>query len=163
MSDEQVSELHATTHGDWWILAAACALLIYDRDMHQPNPFFWRGAALPNGYRWERTHNNAPAGSLTIAGQDGVVTMQAIAASPDDMPYWSELVRLLVRLTVNARALRRASVGLTVDALIEEYDRAKAAGAPVTLRQLADDAGISYAYLRKRKSQKDAAKRAENE
>jgi len=56
----------------------------------------------------------------------------------------------------NARTLRRRSIGPTVDAVIEEYNRRKAAGSSTTLRQLANDAGMSYSYVRKRKSLKGA-------
>jgi len=163
---DHIDQMFTPIDLDWWIVAAACSAILHDRELRDgAPPFSWLSEAIPNGYRWERTIDGNPAGTITITGQKNgrtLVHMQPGASGADTL-YWNSLQTVLSRFGKSARNVRRHSIGPTVDALIEEYNRAQAAGEHVTLRQLAKDADISYSYVRKRKSLKETKQKGNKE
>jgi hypothetical protein len=96
---------------------------------------------------------SAIEGSVSIRGAENK-TIIIVRTDPTYRAAWENVQTKLKQMARSARDFRRESIGPTVDSIIAAFDRAKAAGESVTLRQLAEDAGMSYAYLRKRRSEK---------
>ena len=152
--------------GDWWWIAAYMEELLLNTNEYQaPNVHWMRqygraGVILEGEYDVEPPllHVNTRRYDIRLTcrinGQERVTTINT-AASPPFNGYWTPILDRVSRHVQTARQIRRDSVGTTVDMLIAEYERAKVAGQSVTLKQLAEETGISYDYLRKIKSKKE--------
>jgi hypothetical protein len=154
-----------TVQGDWWWIAAIIKHAIYRRDFPQ-GITIWGTHTTRSGITIEGHYGSDPKVwdvrlECRITGQQGK-TQITISEQAPYQGYWQPILDEVQALGRNAREIRRASIGVTVDAIIEEYRRAKAAGEQVTLKRLAEEAGISYKYVRKRKSEKEIAGRTGN-
>jgi nucleotide-binding universal stress UspA family protein len=165
--------------GDWWVIAAqieklvSVVLLAYHRGL-VPSPaiIYPKAEILPHNtayagtiYAIDRTSNEplAELGEYWVSiGRESTAIVRILPAQDEYIDLWKDVLAAVRVMGAHGRRLRRRSIGPTVDAVIGEFERAKAAGEQMTLKQLAEDAGISYKYVRKRKSMKENARRAGN-
>jgi hypothetical protein len=165
---QAMSKSDLSLPGDWWWIAAYMEELLFDTKEYQATNVHWMRRYGRAGVILEGDYDTEPpllqANTLRydirlicrINGQEGATTINTTAWPPFH-GYWTPILDRVSRYTQTARQIRRYSVGTTADMLIEEFNRAKAAGHSVTLRQLAEETGISYDYLRKLKSKKERA------
>jgi hypothetical protein len=154
-----------TVQGDWWWIAAIIQRAI-DRTPDPEGITGWGRATTRAGTIIEGHYDSEPMVwdirlECRITGQQGKTRIEVIEW-PQFQGYWQPILDEVRTLEISARETRRAAVGVTADAIAEEYERAKAAGENVTLKQLAEEVGLSYNYVRKRKSKKTTAKQAGN-
>jgi hypothetical protein len=153
--------LHATIPGEWYWLAGIFNVVTEQLD----NTKVLIGGPVAYGAAWE-VYENAPGG---LGGQVGTISflcdiqasdtaVSITIGSPTHVDYWRDVVDQLVRAGRFAHSLRRKATEPTIQELLNEYQQALDAGRRVSLRDLASRAGISYDYLRKRKSQIDRTK-----
>jgi hypothetical protein len=154
MSDK--ADIRLTLPGDWWHLAAAFGAI---STIPAPHPDRLDGVMTDAGYTFTAYHDAAGhnLGAITFAGRQGTTTIQVRVSWPRYDPYWREIIERLRGFSRDTRALRRAAAGATPDVLIERYYRSRAAGGKVTLKQLAETAGISPNYLYQKKMEYDRA------
>jgi hypothetical protein len=97
-------------------------------------------------------------GTITITG-DKERTRIHIVAAANARDYWQEIVAILQRSTRLADRYKRTMVGLTIDQALDEYYRLLDSGIKRSLKEIASEVGVSYAYLRKRKVAYDQKRR----
>jgi hypothetical protein len=142
--NKQPSIIRRTFTGDWWYFAGALKALLTSQGF-TPNDGPQRdGRVLYAGGDW--THDQ-----VTITGKDSKTTMVVEIYAPERAESWRKIVLLLEEMAIHARFMRQQVIGTTPQELIETYYRSRAAGGKVTLKQLAQQAGISYSYLTKAK------------
>jgi hypothetical protein len=161
-----MSKSELSLPGDWWWIAAYMEELLLDTKAYKALNVHWMrqygraGVTLEGEYDVEPAllKGNTPRYDIRLTcrihGQEGITTISTTARPPFN-GYWTPILDRVSRYTQTARHIRRDSVGTTADLLIEEFNRAKDAGQSVTLKQLAEETGISYDYLRKLKSKKE--------
>lgn len=153
MSKQPPNDIPVTVQGDWWWYAA-----FFNTQFYRPRADVQLGRRSQSSgsiaYGWSFpvvTEHGDPVGSITFSGTEGSTTIRAVSAAPEHVSYWNEVIGLLKAFASSAHDVRHASVGPTVDEVIKAYYREKAAGHRVSLKQLAEYAGVSYAYVRKKK------------
>lgn len=152
---------------DWWILVgAAQAILSHDEQRDKQRCADDRTPRAPN-------YNSGPdADGFHISFYDPQqfgrrlgelrFTRGATAAivrgevAPEVYSYCADLVETLDRIAGLGHNVRRWYEP-NADEVIERYYRSRAAGARTTLRQLAEDTGLSYEALKKHKQRYDRA------
>ena len=149
----------------WWWVAAHIQNIIYNSNK-PPRLSGWGSITTRSGITFEGHYESPPIVLdirliCTIAGEGNQTQITTIEHAPF-IGYWKPVLASVANLEQAARKIRRDSIGATADAIIEEYKRAKNANESVSLRQLADEAGISYEYLRKRKSIKERQDQGEH-
>jgi hypothetical protein len=158
MSDREKVTIDTTIVVEWWYVVAALDMLIEDRHKDEI-PIRWDRNDLPNGCRRERFIDGAPAGSITLTRHPDKPLLTTLAIRVGgDAPYWRALVKRLQGFGNEARE-RRREVMPTADDVIQRYYRIRAQGGKVTLRQLAEETGFNYSYLRDVKVTYDKAGR----
>ncbi len=150
------ADVHFTIWGDRWWYAGALVGLYHASGK--------RLMAIPAGENFsisKRTDQpyepSQPLGDITLVGSEGYTDVYITLAAPEAEHIWrEEIIPFLRNMAAIARQGRRETIGTTPDELIEYYYRSRAAGGKVTLKQLAEDAGMGYGVLRKRKMEYDA-------
>lgn len=156
MSNEIVKEINGTLPGDWWTLAAAftqlAAYLPYEE--YKPRP-----VSGPDHGGFHATVYGGPIaggllGRIQFSGSDGQTLIVITPATPASVPYWEYTIERLQMFNDLARQLRRDTEPTAYE-LVERFYRARAAGAKVTLKQLAQQYRMNYSYLRAVKAEYD--------
>jgi hypothetical protein len=160
MSEPTVIE--ETIPGDWWYLAAAFGAIHKIPAPHPSrNP---DGMMTYSGYTITVLHKDIGynLGSITFSGKQGMTTIHVRVSWPEYASYWREIIERLKGFAFDARNIRRDAIAPTIDRVIELYYQIRAAGGKITLKELAEQEGVKYSYMRKRKVAYDKAKRADD-
>lgn len=179
MSEKRpTDEIHAEIAADWWVLAGALeAELLHEwaelaEHMEGSEPLLplprLYGKLLRQGYTVD-IYGALPARPLTtiVFEPQPQGTRIHILAFRQQRRYWERKVEFLAILHERTQAIHQLATP-DYDTAIERFYRMRAQHSRVTLRQIAEDAGLSYAALRKRKMAYDrrggygAGKRAEH-
>jgi hypothetical protein len=145
---------------DWWILAAAFRVLI--DQAFSPMKIDVDEEPLENGIEFE-VYSHTDKGEYIEVALFGVLALTANPKpgrstlalrtepiSKDDLRHWLNLISQLRAFASQAHHYHRMT-SPSINKVLDAYYRLKKAGEKVTLKQLAAQANISYAYLRKSK------------
>ncbi len=137
--------------GDWWLFGGmVIAFLNYQgiRWRHRPLE-----AHQPIGVRVLAGSPLAPIATIEIIGNTGTSRL-VITPESGHEDGMNRLANLLYETAIQGEDMRRAWTP-TLDEVIERFYRSRSQGSRVTLRQLAQETGISYSTLTKRKMEYD--------
>lgn len=158
MSDKELTiEIRRHLPGEWWYFAGQLRAAL-NRKRGDPDWEWYNQPTSPTGciiHIGPRLARRRIA-SVIFVGK-GESTTLVVHTIPSNLPHVQPLIDDLEATAREAREARRDSIGETPDELIEEYYRRRAAGSKVTLKQLAEQAGMSYSWLRQRKMEYDRA------
>jgi hypothetical protein len=149
-----------TYHGDWWWIAAHITVLLNTtqraREEQNLARLRWEQDTQPGQMTFKgSTDQGEQVLSLAVSGSEGKTTIQFSDAEPV-IGFWQPIIIQVRTVAEQAHKVRRL-VAPTTDEVIERYYRARAAGGKVTLKQLAQQYGFNYSYLRAVKSEYDKA------
>jgi hypothetical protein len=138
--------------GEWWYLAGAL-MAEFDRDGVRYYTYPRQQAVSINVYIGPVRVPSRPTATITLRA---VPAGTAVGHSFDgENVYWKAKYLHLKAIAQNALSVHKM-VEPTYDELVERYYRSRSQhGRRVTLRQIAEEAGVSYASLRKRKMEYD--------
>lgn len=152
---------------DWWMLVgAAQAFLFHDGRRDKQRCADDRTPRAPNynsgpdeaGFHisfYDPQRSGRFLGELRFT-RGATATIVRGGVAPEVYDYCVGLVEALELLASGGHNFRRW-LEPNADEVIERYYRSRAAGARTTLRQLAEDTGFSYGYLRSVKAAYDKA------
>jgi hypothetical protein len=155
MSEPYIIHRASLPISDWWWIAAAAAIQARRR---APQGVTWRDDFTDDGYRIDGYTESQDFAVLSIIfakqGNGTRITMF-------ELPAWAGFWRPIFEEEVNPLELRAHDIRRTAEPsaeeVIERYYRSRAQGSRITLRQLAEETGFSYSYLRTVKAAYDAA------
>lgn len=97
------------------------------------------------------------AADITITGQDGTTRILIQQEGNAHAEQIDSIVREIKSTALWSREYLRDSQKVSAEWVIGHYYRSKARGSKPTLKQLADEYGLSHAYLRQAKRKYDQA------
>ena len=164
MSEPKVIE--GTIAADWWVLAGAFQALLYHdeyRDQDEgraPVVPSYTSAPDQGGYSFTLTDPSPHVigrviGRVQFIRNDGATTIRMLIA-PEIHAYCWRLYQTLDLMIGGARDFRRLFEP-SAEQVIERYYHSRAQGTRITLKQLAEQTGFSYSYLRTVKAAYDKA------
>lgn len=143
--------------GEWWHLAGTL-MADLDRDRAQGMAVRYYAYAQTKG-----VSISAYIGPVRVPSRPtAIITLRAVAAgtavaygTSGDDAYWEAKYTHLKAVAQNALSVHKL-VEPSYDELVERFYRSRSQGGRrLTLRQIAEEAGVSYASLRKRKMEYD--------
>lgn len=154
----ELKTIEGTIAADWYVLAGAAQALLH-RDRNDGAPRYTSGAAsAQGGYQFNLSdpqRSGQHVGVLWFSTDPGATTVR-FKVAPEVYNWCVGLQRFLDLMAGGAETIRQ-SVQPTADAVIRRYYMTKTRGGRITLRQLAEETGYSYAYLQKAKQRYDRA------
>jgi hypothetical protein len=140
MSDEQTGDINIPAlPGEWFVFAA------YIQDVLRRTMGSGRLAVVTSVPA--RSHISSDLGTVNIVGEGNTTTLRIHPWRDDTAPEWGGIAGQIRRFANDMQAIRRVGKP-TADEVIERYYRSRAARRRVTLRQLAEETGYNYSYLR---------------
>jgi hypothetical protein len=155
VSDQTVIE--ETIIAEWWLLNATLTALY--RYPHPSPTGFSNTISGRAGLHTESkvSKDGMEIGSISLT-ETGLSTRIRISTTPVFEPYWHEILANLRTAAETALRIRYFAGTDPIDAAIRLYYERREKGEKITLRQIAEQTGLSYNYLRKRKSFYDKQK-----
>jgi hypothetical protein len=148
----QTEPIERALEGDWWYFAGlALAILAAARARYRVGP---AGAGREGVVITIGAPFTSEAAIRITRAND--TTALAIIYDPAHTVQMQQIALLLHETSLQAEDVRRTWAPSGED-VIERYYRARAAGGRATLRQIAQDTGFSYGYLRSVKAAYDKA------
>jgi hypothetical protein len=156
MSEEWVELHNEVLPGEWWWLSVVFMAMWQHRNPCPKYPHNFTTHA--DG--WEGTpameQDGQQLGTIRFTEAKSTTKVRIVAPSAFQS-YWDEIMGELFQHAHAAQGRRRIAWGSTPEGLVEYYYRSRARGSRVTLKQIADQTGFNYDYLRKVKARHDRA------
>lgn len=152
---EDLNTVEADVPGDWLMLAGALGGLLDHDPLLSWNggpDTAWKGAPGADGFKmtvFDATRVAHVVADVWLSGDPTVLYIRA-KDYRGAVEYWKNMIKLLGSIALETQSIRRM-VEPHADEVIERFYRTRAAGKRITLKQLAEQTGYSYSWLRQAK------------